>query len=191
MACSALLCKVLLFWPYISASAEGVKRIITDLISDFWPQFSNHSLAQFISVNPANPRQSHTASNGYKSVKHKQWTNISSTGNIHLLFWLLRHFLRTIFSFLTPFFALPRLPPTSSAISRLGPSSSPSILSVSLSQQLVQPQLLVPSPPSSRPLFRLMVPPDASGGWLSTRGFWDFSLWATVMKIASTWSLFP
>lgn len=38
-------------------------------------------------------------------------------------------------------------------------------------QQLLQPQLLVPSPFSSLPLLRLTVPLDPSDGWLNTSGF--------------------
>lgn len=62
-----------------------------------------------------------------------------------------------------------------------------------LLQQLLQPQLrapLAPLAPLSLPLLRLTVSPDPPGGWLNTKGFWDFSLWATVINIASTWSLF-
>lgn len=58
-------------------------------------------------------------------------------------------------------------------------------------QQPLQPQLLVPSALLSPRLLRLTVPPGPSAGWLNTRGFWDRNLWATVIKMASTWSLLP
>lgn len=45
------------------------------------------------------------------------------------------------------------------------------LLSIFLPQQLLQPQLLDLSPPSSLTVPSWMVPPDPSGGWLKTRGF--------------------
>lgn len=77
-----------------------------------------------------------------------------------------------------------------SSVSTHLPWPQPRVISLHF-QQLLHPQPRVPSPPSFTALLRLMVPLDPSRGWLNTRGFWDLSLWATVMKIASTWSLFP
>lgn len=53
----------------------------------------------------------------------------------------------------------------------LGLMMTPALHPFFFLQQLLQAQLLAPSPLSSLPLLRLTVPPDPSDGWLSTRGF--------------------